>query len=112
MKVRVTRKEVLSNYTNVIRIGYCDLQYMLTHRDANFYTAGIYGWNANIYEIDHATAIVTGYRSFGDIRPSYELVKAFNDKARAIYHDMDMSHYAKCYQLDNLIAEFVEEVVR
>ena len=110
MKVRVTRKEVLSHYTNVIRVGYYDLQFMLKYRDANFYTAGIYGWNADIYEIDYTTAIVTGYRPFGDIQPSNERVKAFDDKARAICHDMDISHYDKEYQLNKLIVEFVAEV--
>jgi hypothetical protein len=82
MKVRLTRKEVLRQYNNVISVGYCDLQFMLKYRDAKFYTVGIHGWNADVYEIDHDTAIVTGYRPFGNIRPIHEIVKAFDGTAR------------------------------
>lgn len=111
MKVRVTRKEVLSNYTNVISVGYCDLQFMLKYRDAKFCTAGVYGWNADIYEIDHDTAIVTGYRSFGNIRPICEIVKAFEGTAR-VCHDMDISRQQIQCLLEQLITAFITEVVR
>lgn len=34
--------------------------------DAQYYTAGVYGWNANVYVFPaYSTAIVAGYRPFG-----------------------------------------------
>lgn len=111
MKVRVTRKEVLLHYTNVINVGYCDLQWLLKNREANFYTTGVYGWNADIYEIDHDTAIVTGYRPFGNIRPIHEIVKAFDGTAR-VCHDMDMSRQQRQCLLEQLITAFISKVVR
>lgn len=48
------------------------------------YTAGVYGWNADIYEFD-TFAIVTGYRPFGKDILSYEFCKKWEKKAQAHY---------------------------
>ena len=111
MKVRVTRKEVLLHYNNIISVGYCDLQWLLKNREANCCTAGVYGWNADVYVIDNDTAIVTGYRPFGNIRPICEIVKAFDGTAR-VCHDMEMSHYDRQCLLEQLITAFIKEVLR
>ena len=111
MKVRVTRKELLSNYTNVISVGYCDLQWLLKNREAKFYTTGVYGWNADVYEIDHDTVVVTGYRPFGNIRPICEIVKAFDGTA-SVCHDMDISREQRQCLLEQLITAFIKEVLR
>ena len=110
MKVRVTKKEILNTYNNVISVGYCDLQWLLKNRDANFCTTGVYGWNADVYEIDNTTAIVTGYRPFGNIRPIHEIVKAFEGTA-SICHDMDMSRQQRQCLLEQLITAFISKVI-
>lgn len=84
MKARVTAKQVRASYLNIIQLGYCDA-YHLLGRDARYYTAGIYGWNADVFHIDQTTAIVTGYRPFGNIRPPYELVRKYEQEAAACY---------------------------
>ena len=84
MKARVTAKQVRESYANIIQIGYCDAYYLLG-RDPHYYTAGVYGWNAVVFHIDQATAIVTGYRPFGNIRPPYELVRKYEQEAEACY---------------------------
>ena len=76
MKTKVTKKQVLSSYSNILELVYCDLQHLLNHFSPSYYTAGVYSWNADIYIID-GMCIVTGYRPFGIIRPSRE------DKERA-----------------------------
>lgn len=38
--------------------------------------------NADVYMIDFDTCIVTGYRPFGNIRPTYALTDVFNRTAQ------------------------------
>lgn len=60
-------KAIMSAYRNVIKVGYCDMQDALKWSEPNFYTAGVNGWNSDVYVIDYDTVIVTGYRPFGNV---------------------------------------------
>lgn len=86
MKTRITKKAIMSTYPNVIKVGYCDLQYALKWREPNFYTAGVYGWNADVYVIDCDTVIVTGYRPFGNVELPRNVIDALNKCAESITH--------------------------
>lgn len=44
-----------------IRVGFCKLQDVLSGIDPDYYTAGVYGWNCDVYNIAGLT-ICTGYR--------------------------------------------------
>lgn len=67
MKIKTTQKAIKENYSNVLAIGYAEYQDLLDKYKADYYTSGVYGWNANIFTIDKLdTAIVTGYRHFGE----------------------------------------------
>ena len=104
MKVRVTRKQIMNGYKNVISIPYCGLQTMLAYRNPRYYTAGTYGWGADIYEIDSTTVIVTGYAPFGNIKPAYEVVHGYELAAEKVA-------YADREELrERLIEGFVQEV--
>jgi hypothetical protein len=48
MRIKVAKKEIIKNY-KCFSVGYCDLQTLLNVADPQFYTAGVYGWNADIY---------------------------------------------------------------
>lgn len=50
MKFRTTKKAIMANYGNVIKVDYCDLQNLLKYESPIAYTAGVYGWNADIYD--------------------------------------------------------------
>lgn len=50
-----------------VRVGYCDLQGVLSGIDPDYYTAGIYGWNCDVYTIAGLT-ICTGYRPAAGVR--------------------------------------------
>ena len=79
MKFKTTKREILNNYCKVYRTGYCDMDALLQYSVPIAYTAGVYGWNADIYKIE-GIIIVTGYRPFGEpIDP--ELLKVYNQKA-------------------------------
>ena len=68
----------MNAYRNVIKVGYCDLQDALKWREPNFYTAGVYGWNSDVYVLDYDTVIVTGYRPFGNIELPRSVIDALN----------------------------------
>lgn len=84
MKYRTTAKAVRENHYKVIKIGYCDLQDLLHFETPVAYTCGVYGWNADIYEVAPGVCICTGYRPTGAAPRSYAAVRAYNDKARRI----------------------------
>lgn len=63
-KQRVTARcirEAESVGRPTVRVGYCDLQDALTGIRPDYYTAGLYGWNCDVYIIA-GLAICTGYR--------------------------------------------------
>ena len=110
MKIRVTKKQIVEGYKNIIEAGYGDLQYLLKYKNADYYTSGIYGWNADICKIDNNTVIVTGYRPFGNIK-KYELAKKYDEKARKIVTDYNTPWEKRAKKLDKLIEKFVKESI-
>lgn len=85
MKYETTKKAILSNYPNVIKVGYCSLQTLLKFHSPSAYTASkTYGWRADIYEITPNMVIVTGYAPFGNIVPDYETVLKYERKAEEL----------------------------
>lgn len=83
MKFRTTQKYIKGLFKDVIVIPYCDAYYLLKNENAIAYTAGVYGWNADIYNIN-GVAVVTGYRPFGNIQ-NRELVREYNERAKNEY---------------------------
>lgn len=101
MKTKTTKRAIMHAYENVIKVDYCDLQYALKWREPNFYTAGVYGWNSDVYVIDYGTVIVTGHRPFGNIELSREVINTLNKCAVSITHYLDYD-MAKIYLNNNL----------
>ena len=69
-KQRVTARcirEAESVGRPTVRVGYCDLQDALSGITPDYYTAGVYGWNCDIYAIAGLT-ICTGYRPAAGVR--------------------------------------------
>ena len=121
MKYATTKKAILSNYPNVIKVGYCSLQTLLEFLSPSAYTASkTYGWRADIYEITPNTVIVTGYAPFGNIVPDYEIVKKYEEKAQelcekrwtdanaGIPYDEALANNKR--DLNALLHEFIQEV--
>lgn len=106
MSIRTTKKEIEKNYKNKICVPYGDLQYLLCFKSPEFYTSGVYGWNADIYQYNYNTVIVTGYRPFGNI-VKYEIVKKYEDKAKKIIFNKNIS----CTKQKNIISELLENFI-
>lgn len=109
MPVKVTKKEVMYNFRTIIRVGYCELYYLFYYERPRFYTAGVYGWNSDIYTWNDI-AIVIGYRPFGNIEPPYSTVDDYNNRARDII-ESDIPYKEKRVKVEELIDEFIRVVI-
>lgn len=111
MSRQVTRKFIKEGFKNIIKVGYCDLQYLLQLLNCDYYTAGIYGWNADIYIIDSNTVIVTGYRPFGNIESNYYINKKYDKKANEIMCQYQKKYEERKEELNELLQQYIKETL-
>lgn len=108
MKTRITQKEVKNTHIHVIKVGYCQLQHLLTFKDPYAYTCGGDGWHSDVYSIG-TVAISTGYQPFGS-KVDYETIKKYDDTAALILGNTKLRYEDKEFMLTSLLHEFIEEV--
>lgn len=106
---KLTKKSVMASYEKVVKVGYCELQHLLACVNQVGYTCGVYGWNTSVFQVDAKTAIVTGYRPFGNIDASHELCKKYDKKAEELGKKLSNFDELKI-AFDYLLTEFVKEV--
>lgn len=84
-KIHVSMKYVTKIFSKVYRAGYADLQRIMEGETPQFYNAGVYGWNCDIYaNFTHNAIITTGYRNTrGKLIPD-ELIKKYSVAAQEI----------------------------
>lgn len=111
MKAKRTMRDIKSQYPTIIQVSYCDAQNMLCMDNPAAYTAGVYGWNADIYPITSGVAICTGYRPFGNIKPDRETVSRYEKRAREMRRDLFSAEELAAH-LHNLQKEFIREVCK
>ena len=111
MKIKVTKKEIMNSYDNIICVGYCGLAYLLRGViEPRFYTCGVYGWNSDIYQVDYNTVICTGCRPFGNIYASYSgICNKYNEKARKIWNNYDLEYETRRKKVNKLLEKFINE---
>ena len=104
MKYKTTAKEIKMLANNVKRAGYCSLQYLLRFHEPNAYTAGVYGWNFDIYEI-YGVTICTGCR--GMVGERAKGVSEYEEKAMKVCSiENPMSWEKKKEEIEKLLKEF------
>lgn len=79
MKTKITRNDLKGQ--NVFSVGYCELQTLLACASPQYYNAGVYGWNYDVYSFDNCY-IATGYRGTPGKRINYELCKKYEEMAQ------------------------------
>lgn len=99
MKFKTTKRDVMNGFARVISVGYCDMQDLLRYKNPVAYTCGVYGWNADIYDMGAGTAIVTGYRPFGNVKMDYSIVREYEKTAGDIPYSDDMREEKTNYLL-------------
>lgn len=110
MKFRTTNKQIKNNYGYIVRVGYCDLQDLLTGVDPFAYTCGVYGWNADFYDVD-GVCICTGYRSLCGENIDYSIIRKYQEKAKAIKARYNFTEYKKeRAALERLRQKFADEI--
>lgn len=110
MKFKTTQKAVKAGYSTIICVSYCSLQYLLNYESPVAYTQRREGWAADIYDMGGGIAIVTGYAPFGNIRPTYEQVKAVEEQAEKIRYNYSLAWEEQRDALRELQRAFIEEV--
>lgn len=108
MKERTTRKNVMQSHAVIVKVGYCDLQFLLKHENEQFYTTRVEGWGANIYSFG-SIAIVTGYAPFGNVSPSWDITNSYEKRAIAI-DSSDMNYENKMIETKKLLNEFLADM--
>lgn len=86
-KQRTTIKYIKQSFKKIIKVGYCKLQFFLKNQKPEYYTAGVYGWNADVY-IFKGIALVTGYRPFGNIKIKSDILDVIETKSQTNYLDV------------------------
>ena len=109
MKFKSTRKALMDGY-KCYKVGYCALSHLFWSKNPIAYTCGVYGWNADVYDIGDNIAIVTGYRPFGK-SVDYGTCKKYDDKAKEILAS-DESYEHKRNALSWLIFDFAKELTK
>ena len=113
MKLQTTKTAIQNGYYNIISIGYCDLQNLLSYKNAFAYNTGVYGWNCDFYDVD-GVCISSGYRPLNDVNVKfdYEIVRIYDKKASDIRCDNTIDFEIKIKMLDDLLVEFVNECIK
>ena len=109
MKLQTTKKAINNNFSEIIKIGYCDLQNLLEYSGPFAYSAGLYGWSCDYYEIGNV-CISTGYQPIGE-SVNFELIREYETKAEKIRYDNSLDYSERKAQISELLNEFINKAI-
>ena len=110
MKFRTTTKYIKENYSNIISVGYNQIPTLLRNHNAIAYTAGIYGWNYDIYDID-GVAICTGH--YGMPTKISKNAKKYELQARRFIENYDFTdYYIDINKVNTVIEKMLDEFIK
>jgi hypothetical protein len=104
MKLQTTKKQIRANFSKIISIPYCDAQYLLNYKSPFAYSAGIYGWACDYYQINNV-CISTGYNPIGT-QIDYKALQTLENAAREVCCS-DLSFEQKEKKIDLLIDKLI-----
>ena len=108
-KFKATKKE-MREQNQIISVGYCDLAYLLRYEEPRAYSAGVYGWDCDYYRVNDVI-ICTGYRPIKSKNTKtldYDTINAFNEKAREIVNNHQLTFEEAKYTVTMLLEEFIK----
>lgn len=105
MKYKTTRKAIVSGTpaNRLVCAGFCDLQMLLRNHEPVAYTAGVYGWNFDVYEV-YGMTICTGYRGMPGRRANN--IGEYEAKAWEIRENYSAPYDERMEKIENLLREF------
>lgn len=110
---KMTKRDVMNTFDTVISINYCAAQTLLKGVEPiGVYYSNATGWKADIYAFE-GVAIVTGYQPFGNVKPSHNIIKRYEERARFIVDEWNERRFPglKC-SLNELLHDFIRKVVK
>ena len=107
MVFKTTTAEIKRQSYYTVCAGYCEIDRLLTYTPRIAYTAGCYGWNYDVYEID-GLVICTGYRGMPGKR--IKNAEKYEKLANKILCS-EKPYSDKKKKLDKLLSKFVEEQI-
>lgn len=110
MKFKASKQEIKNGFNTVFSVGYCDMSRLFHYKDAIAYSAGVYGWACDYYDIGSGVCISTGYSPIG-IHVKRELTEKYELLAENILNDRMESYETKEEKLNYLIGEFRQELL-
>lgn len=112
-KIRLTKKSLNTDYWNILGTGYCNLQFLLKFQEPFAYSTRAEGWACDYYNVD-GVLISTGYSPMKSkrVRSCYELEHEYDDIARGILEDSEISWEEKEEKVNRLLRQFIERIRR
>jgi hypothetical protein len=113
-KKHISMKEVTRRYEIVISTGYCDLQRLFQYEVPQYYNAGVYGWNCDVYTFWHngkSIAVTTGYRNMKGTQLDYNTARKYDAKAHDILYCDTYSSQDKKREISSLLNSFLDYCV-
>lgn len=107
MKLKTTKKAIRQSGQTIIKIGYCNAQFLLRFQSEFAYSTRAEGWACDYYEVN-GVIISTGYAPIGK-SIDYELIREYDNKAREICGDYSRSYEDQKAAVNALLYEFVEK---
>lgn len=109
MKYKTTKTSVKNGYYHIIGISYCKAQNLLHYQNPVAYSAGVYGWSCDYYDIDN-TCISTGYNYIDNMNTKYdyETLLNYDNKACKIICDNSIKWEDKRIMVNKLLNEFIK----
>jgi len=105
MKVKATKKEIKNGYGTILSVGYCSMQNLLNYQSAFSYSAGLYGWSCDYYDVK-GICISTGYQPIGQ-PVDYKLVREYEQKAESFSSNYDLPYEQRKEQMNVLLFELI-----
>jgi hypothetical protein len=111
-KYKTTKKSIKEKYDKIIKIGYCNAQYLLQYESEIAYSTRAEGWACDYYEIGDIL-ISTGYAPMEskNVKCTYDIVEKYEDLARN--NVLSNIPYEEKLRINkDLLNQFVNEVFK
>lgn len=109
MKLKATKKQIKNSNKRIIKIGYCEMQYLLWSKEAFAYSVSVNGWACDYYNLDEVI-ISTGYNPIGT-QIDYKTLQEYEKRASFIVNDYKIKYDTQKELLNNLLNDFLKEVL-
>ena len=106
MSYNLTKKQVKENSNFLMAVGYCGMQHLLNYRNRFGYSAGVYGWSCDYYDVNGVT-ISTGYSPVGE-HFNYEILSNYEKQAEAIQYNYSLPYEERVSKIEALLLEVVD----